>query len=359
MTAFADALVRWQRQHGRHNLPWQNTHDPYRIWLSEIMLQQTQVATVLPYYQRFLQTFPTVFDLSQAPLEAVLALWSGLGYYSRARNLHRAAQQVVQQYQGKFPNTAAQLQTLSGVGASTAAAIAAFCFGERATIFDANVQRVMARQFAYAGDISRAEHKYALLHLTQTTLPEILPKNTLHARMVAYTQGLMDLGSIVCKAKRPACKECPVALSCKAHHTQQMLDYPHKKTRSVKTTEHWWLLALCRSQKMQNSPTIWLQQRDSSGIWAGLYCFPVFTSVADMYTVIRDSNLSIDPLQFEQITQSAMVVRHVLTHKILYLHLVHVCTDLCEPLNTMGSWYAHWRDLGFPAPIRKWLQQYL
>ena len=154
LAQFSTKVVRWQKSHGRNGLPWQNTREPYRVWLSEIMLQQTQVATVLDYYTRFLLRFPAVADLAAAPLDEVLGLWSGLGYYSRARNLHRCAQDVVQLHGGQFPQTAELLQTLPGIGPSTAAAIAAFCFTERVAIFDGNVKRVLARVTAFSGDLA-------------------------------------------------------------------------------------------------------------------------------------------------------------------------------------------------------------
>lgn len=361
MTVFAKALVAWQQQYGRHNLPWQHTRDPYRVWLSEIMLQQTQVATVLPYYQRFLSVFPTISDLAQAPVDAVLALWSGLGYYSRARNLHRCAQQVVAVHQGQFPRTSAALQELPGIGASTAAAIAAFCFGERTAIFDANVQRVMARQFAYGEDLSRTANKRELLQLTQTTLPKAQPAATLHARMVAYTQGLMDLGATVCKTKQPVCSACPVVFGCAAQRQPEALAYPKKTARQKKTTEHWWLLAVRRlpksEAKTQLPPAIWLQPRENTGIWAGLHCLPVFANMAEIHIAIQSIQADMPQRTIEQITQSAVEVRHILTHKILHLHIVPLEITSNTQLAMAGDWYMHWQQLGLPAPIRKWLQQ--
>ena len=169
--SFAERVLEWQRVHGRHHLPWQNTRDPYRVWLSEIMLQQTQVATVLGYYERFLQRFPDVAVLAAAPLDDVLALWSGLGYYSRARNLHRCAQAVVAEHGGAFPNSSAQLATLPGIGRSTAAAIAAFCFGERVAILDGNVRRVLARALAFDGDLADARAERELWQAATGLLP--------------------------------------------------------------------------------------------------------------------------------------------------------------------------------------------
>ena len=201
-------MIGWQGRHGRHGLPWQGNPDPYRVWLSEVMLQQTQVATVLAYYPRFLARFPDVRALAAAPLDAVLAAWSGLGYYRRARLLHRCAQVVVAEHGGAFPRHAVQLAALPGIGRSTAAAIAAFCFGERAAILDGNVKRVLARAFGIGDDLGTAAGQRALWARAEALLP---------ARGIgAYTQGLMDLGATVCLARRPRCDACPLAATCAA-----------------------------------------------------------------------------------------------------------------------------------------------
>jgi A/G-specific DNA-adenine glycosylase (EC 3.2.2.-) len=206
---FASRLVAWQRSHGRHDLPWQASTDPYRVWLSEIMLQQTQVSVVLSYYPRFLQRFPHVQALAEASEDAVLAQWSGLGYYRRARNLHRCAQQVCSEHGGHFPHTAKELQQLAGIGRSTAAAIAAFCFGERAAILDGNVKRVLSRAFVLPASVSAAAETRALWSLAESLLPE--------QAIQTYTQGLMDLGATLCKPRKPACAQCPFASDCAVH----------------------------------------------------------------------------------------------------------------------------------------------
>jgi len=233
--ALAGQVIRWQKQHGRHGLPWQGTRDPYRVWLSEVMLQQTQVSTVLAYYPRFLLRFPTVQALAAAPLDAVLALWSGLGYYSRARNLHRGAQVVVAEHGGAFPRSSAGLQTLPGIGRSTAAAIAAFCFGERAAILDGNVKRVLTRALGFAGDLAVAAEEQRLWAAAEALLP---------AKDVdIYTQGLMDLGATLCLARRPACERCPLAADCVARAQGDVERYP-VKTRRLKRgqRQNAWLL---------------------------------------------------------------------------------------------------------------------
>ena len=256
----AAQVVRWQKQHGRHDLPWQQTRDPYRVWLSEVMLQQTQVSTVLGYYDRFLQRFPTVQDLAQAPLDEVLALWSGLGYYSRARHLHACAQTVVTHHAGQFPKDPATLATLPGIGRSTAAAIAAFCFGARAAILDGNVKRVLTRVLGFGEDLSQARHEKALWSLAESLLPQ--------RDIDRYTQGLMDLGAQVCTARQPRCGLCPLRSDCVAHAQERPHDFPVKTKRTRRgrrVSVLWWL---------QHRDEVWLVQRPAPGVWAGLWCLP-------------------------------------------------------------------------------------
>ncbi|MDE1948180.1 MAG: A/G-specific adenine glycosylase [Burkholderiales bacterium] len=263
--AFARRVQRWQREHGRHDLPWQGTRDPYRVWLSEVMLQQTQVATVLGYYARFLERFPDVQALAAAPLDEVLAAWSGLGYYSRARHLHRCAIAVVGAHGGRFPGTSAELETLPGIGRSTAAAIAVFCFGERAAILDGNVERVLTRAIGFEADLAQAAGRRALWQAAVERLP---------ARDVeAYTQGLMDLGSAVCLVRRPLCEACPLRTDCVAHAQGRPEAYPVKtrKLRRGRRSNAWlWL---------EQGGRIWLSRRPESGVWAGLWSLPEFESV--------------------------------------------------------------------------------
>jgi len=258
---FAQRVVDWQRRHGRRGLPWQGTRDPYRVWLSEVMLQQTQVSTVLGYYARFLQRFPDVTALAQAPVDEVLALWSGLGYYSRARHLHRCAQAVAQVHGGVFPRDSATLQTLPGIGPSTAAAIAAFCHGERAAILDGNVKRVLARALGYAADLATPAHERALWRQAQALLPG-------SADMPAYTQGLMDLGAQVCTVRRPACGACPLRADCVAHAQDRPQDFPVKTRRVKRSRRASTLLWLCAGAHL------WLSKRPERGVWAGLWSLP-------------------------------------------------------------------------------------
>ena len=274
-------LVDWQRSHGRHALPWQNTRDPYRVWLSEIMLQQTQVGTVLGYYERFLARFPDARALAAAPQDDVLALWSGLGYYSRARNLHRCAQQVVERHGGDFPRSAAALAELPGIGRSTAAAISSFCFGERVAILDGNVRRVLSRVLAFEGDLAQAAQERALWDLATGLLPQ-------HAAdMPAYTQGLMDLGATLCMPRRADCLLCPWQAPCRARAQGRELDFPVRTRKLKRGRRESWCLWLRTPQ------AVWLQQRPDSGIWAGLWTPPMFDDAAalqhsDTVTQITD-----------------------------------------------------------------------
>ncbi|MEO8145239.1 MAG: A/G-specific adenine glycosylase [Betaproteobacteria bacterium] len=251
MPEFARKIILWQRRHGRHGLPWQGTRDPYRIWLSEIMLQQTQVAAVIPYYDRFLARFPDVAALAGASEDEVLRLWSGLGYYARGRNLLRAAKAVVEA--GGFPQTPEEIQALPGVGPSTAAAIAAFAFGRRAAILDGNVKRVLARCFGIDGE----KAQWALAE-------KLLPKRGIET----YTQALMDLGATVCTRSKPACDRCPVARDCVALRDGRIDELPAARKRKPLPLKHsTWLVLLHRG-------LVLLERRPSTGIWGGLWAFP-------------------------------------------------------------------------------------
>jgi len=365
--ALADRLVAWQRRDGRHHLPWQQTRDPYRVWLSEIMLQQTQVSTVLGYYERFLQRFPTVADLAAAPLDEVLAMWSGLGYYSRARNLHRCAQAVVADHAGQFPRTAEALQRLPGIGPSTAAAVAAFCFGERISIMDGNVKRVLARALGWEADLSVAAHERTLWRAAQTVLPERSED------MPAYTQGLMDLGATLCTPRKPACLTCPWSDVCVARTTDEPERLP-VKTRKLKrgTREHWWLWLV---RQAPDGEQVWLERLPDTGVWAGLWTLPLLDAEEELTSLLGKA--------LAEALEPQPRLKHVLTHLDWWLHPRRVLLDdaraeaLTATLSArhgaaasqgshaagrivtgQGRWVAV-NDLtawGLPAPLRKLLQ---
>jgi A/G-specific adenine glycosylase len=260
---FAGRVIAWQRKYGRHDLPWQGSRDPYRVWLSEIMLQQTQVSTVREYYARFLHRFPDVAALAAAPPDDVLALWSGLGYYSRARHLHRCAQLVVAVHGGRFPAKRDALEQLPGVGPSTAAAIAAFCHGERSAILDGNVKRVLARHQGFDADLAQAAAQRALWTVAQDLLPR-------EEDMPAYTQGLMDLGATVCLARRPRCVDCPVRDDCVARRNDRVHELPVKSRRLTRGRRSHALLWLTWRDQLL------LTRRPERGVWAGLWSLPEF-----------------------------------------------------------------------------------
>jgi A/G-specific adenine glycosylase len=351
MSRLSDALVTWQRTHGRHALPWQASRDPYRVWLSEIMLQQTQVSTVLRYYDRFLARFPDVAALAAAPLDDVLALWSGLGYYSRARNLHRCAQAVMAEHGGVFPPSAAVLAELPGIGRSTAAAIAAFCHDERVSILDGNVKRVLTRALAFDGDLAQPAQERVLWQQAATLLP------TDRADMPAYTQGLMDLGATVCGLRRPDCLICPLAGLCAARTSGRMTDYP-VRTRKLKRSrrENWCLW-------LRTSDAVWLQQRPDRGIWAGLWSLPMFDDLASLKALTGTHHGGGPVVELPGFV-------HVLTHLDWTLHPCRLDVEADVAVNTgtaeatalvaalgAGRWWPldQLDTIGLPAPFSRLL----
>jgi A/G-specific adenine glycosylase len=340
LAAFGRTIAAWQLEHGRRSLPWQNTRDPYRVWLSEIMLQQTQVSTVLDYFARFLARFPNVQALAVGESDEVLALWSGLGYYSRARNLHACAQRVVGEHGGIFPTSAAQLQTLPGIGPSTAAAIASICFFERVAILDGNVKRVLTRVLAFSGDLAKASAERELWRHAQALVPatELMP---------AYTQGVMDLGASLCSPRQPKCNACPVQSLCRAHLAGNPGSYPVKTRKIKRSAQGLWLL-----WAQSSDGQVWLERRASPGIWGGLYCMPVFASEDELREAL--------PAKLARRAIAEPSFLHVLTHKDLYLSPVRVTGDAAKnqaPLPGEGAWFSasDWPKLGLPAPIRKLL----
>ena len=257
---FAARVVHWQRTHGRNDLPWQGTRDPYRVWLSEVMLQQTQVATVIPYYARFLERFPDVEALAAASEEEVLALWSGLGYYARGRNLLRAARHVVERHAGRFPARFEDLAELPGVGRSTAGAIAAIAGGERRAILDGNVRRLLARHVGIGGDPTSTAVLGKMWQAAESRLPT--------RDIGAYTQGVMDLGAQVCTARNPRCEACPVAADCVARIEQRVAELPGRRARKAPPVRRVQMLVIVAHGD------VLLQKRPSAGIWGGLWSLP-------------------------------------------------------------------------------------
>lgn len=267
VASFATRLVAWQKTHGRHDLPWQNTRDPYWIWLSEIMLQQTQVAAVIPYYERFVQSFPTLESLASAPVERVMQLWSGLGYYSRARNLHRCAQVVMTDHRGAFPRDVDAIAALPGIGRSTAAAIAAFAFAVPSPILEGNAKRVLARHAGvegYPGDARVASRLWDIAI-------ERMPRRDVES----YTQGMMDLGATLCTRSKPACMLCPVSADCAALATHRVDRIPSPRPRRELPQRAVTMLMLIRHD------SVLVERRPPSGIWGGLWSLPELPLDAD------------------------------------------------------------------------------
>src|SRR5690625_2066484 len=345
--AFAQQVIQWQRQHGRHTLPWQNTKDPYHIWLSEIMLQQTQVATVIPYYERFLARFPTVADLAAASLDAVMPHWAGLGYYARARNLHRCAQRIVTDYQGSFPTDAATLATLPGIGRTTAAAIAAFAFNEVTSILDGNVKRIFARYFGITQPINRSPTEKLLWHWAE----QILEDTRRPVDMAAYTQGLMDLGATVCTRSQPLCSACPLHKNCYAFRSRQQDRLPVRVVARKKPKRRTAALILPAGNK------ILLQQQPSPGIWGGLWSVPAFDQL-DTLTQFVHQQFDQHPIK----THHLNVVQHSFTHLNLTIQPVWVFVETVpqhlpfQPPSKL-AWVANTQlsDQALPAPIRRLL----
>ena len=333
---FSTRLVDWQRQHGRHDLPWQNTRDAYRIWLSEIMLQQTQVTSVIPYYTRFLERFPTLEALVQAPLDSVLELWAGLGYYARARNLHRCAQAVAAEYGGQFPQNPSAIAGLPGIGRSTAAAISAFSFGTRAAILDGNVKRVLARCFGIEGFPGSAQTEKELWRLAEALLPS--------EHIGAYTQGLMDLGSTLCKRSKPFCAPCPMHDLCIARREGRTAELPVAKPRKVLPERETKLLLVTDGQR------ILLERRPPAGIWGGLLTLPE-GGAAEIGEFAQRHGFRLIGMR------SLPGLKHTFSHFHLHIQPLLCTVEIVACLAAETGW--QWLDLGevktaaLPTPIRR------
>jgi A/G-specific adenine glycosylase len=301
------------------------------------MLQQTQVSTVLGYYPQFLQRFPDVQTLAGASQNDVLALWSGMGYYSRARNLHRCAQMVMQNFGGEFPRSAELLQTLPGIGRSTAAAVAAFCFSERVAILDANVKRVLTRVLGFDADIARPANERALWqHAT-----DLLPHTHLADHMPRYTQGMMDIGATICLPKKPNCLVCPLAQQCKAKMQNDPQRYPVKTRTLKRSVQSLWLL-----WAQHADGRVYMVQRPNTGIWAGLHCLPVFETHDALWAQLTVAQ--------RNSAHELPTFKHVLTHKDLYLHPVQVHMSKAVKMGIDGHWMTldALTNQGLPAPVR-------
>ncbi len=309
-SAFSQRLLHWFAQHGRKDLPWQQNPGAYRIWVSEIMLQQTQVNTVIPYFQAFIQAFPDLENLAKAPLDRVLQHWTGLGYYARARNLHLSAQRIMQDFHGEMPHDLNTLQTLPGVGRSTAAAILALAYGQSQAILDGNVKRVLCRYQAIGGYPNEASVNRQLWALAQALTPA--------ARVAEYTQAIMDLGATLCTRARPQCARCPQQGDCQAHQQGRESDYPSPRPRKVLPVKCSYLLMLQNPEAQ-----VLLQRRPARGIWGGLWSFPECSSETGIYEWCW-AHLQIQVQNYE-VWQA---FRHTFTH--YHLDIVPVWVQIAQ-----------------------------
>ncbi|WP_411887820.1 A/G-specific adenine glycosylase [Hydrocarboniphaga effusa] len=336
---FADRLLRWFDQHGRKDLPWQHPREPYRVWLSEIMLQQTQVATVIPYFHRFLERFPTVRSLAEAPVDDVLQRWAGLGYYARARNLHRCAQTVMQQHGGQWPRDIDAMVALPGIGRSTAAAILSQAFGDRHAILDGNVKRVLARHAGIAGYPGLPAVQQKLWHVSESHLPR--------ARLADYTQAIMDLGAAICTSRKPLCGSCPVSEDCVARRENRIAELPGPKPRKVRPQRASWLLLIENERG-----DLLLERRPPSGIWGSLWCPPVVELADDWRSALQERY----GLQVGQ-PETLAAVHHAFTHYDLELRPLRVRLAKGARIADASVAWTTMRDPdalpGLPAPVRK------
>ena len=341
MNAFAAQVVYWFEKHGRKELPWQEDPTPYRVWISEIMLQQTQVATVIPYYLHFMESFPDVEALAAAELDDVLHHWSGLGYYARARNLHKTAIILRDGHNGDFPQTVDGVEALPGIGRSTAGAILALSRGQRHPILDGNVKRVLARYFVVEGWPGKPRVARKLWDLAE--------ENTPSDNVAAYTQAMMDLGATVCKRTRPDCDDCPLSNGCKAHAMGRETRYPGKKPKKEKPRRSTHMILIRREE------SIYLERRPPAGIWGGLYSFPELRSVSDVARWC------------EQVFGSApnriserKVLSHSFTHFDLDIYPVEVDVDVSQVSDfDQALWYAPRspQQVGLAAPVQALIDQ--
>ncbi|WP_420270156.1 A/G-specific adenine glycosylase [Citrobacter portucalensis] len=338
---FSAQVLSWYNKYGRKTLPWQIDKTPYKVWLSEVMLQQTQVATVIPYFERFMARFPTVTDLAHAPLDEVLHLWTGLGYYARARNLHKAAQQVVTLHSGIFPQTFDEVAALPGVGRSTAGAILSLSLGQHFPILDGNVKRVLARCYAVSGWPGKKEVEKKLWELSEQVTPA--------QGVERFNQAMMDLGAMVCTRSKPKCSLCPLENGCVASANTSWALYPGKKPKQTLPERTGYFLL------MQHDDEVLLAQRPPSGLWGGLYCFPQFDDEDGLRNWLAQRQINADNL-----TQ-LNAFRHTFSH--FHLDIVPMWLPVSSLTSCMDEGNALWYNLaqppsvGLAAPVERLLQQ--
>lgn len=343
--ALSNALLDWFDQYGRKHLPWQQNRNPYRVWVSEIMLQQTQVATVVPYYERFMERFPDLQSLAAADEDSVLHLWTGLGYYSRARNLLRCARLVCSEYGGRFPEDVDSLSALPGIGRSTAGAIMALGMGRRAVILDGNVKRVLCRLHCVEGSPDQPRVQKQLWALADAMTPS--------ERCADYTQAIMDLGATLCSRSRPACGLCPLREQCLAFRSNRCAEFPQRKERRELPERRTYMLIFHDREKQR----VLLEKRPPQGIWGGLWSFPERESIDDLQGAAQAGIL----VNRDNITEWAPL-RHTFSHFRLDIMPVVIPLD-AEHVSVMENERWHWYDLrkpderGLAAPVKKLLEK--
>lgn len=337
---FSQAVLNWFDDHGRHDLPWQKNKTPYRVWVSEIMLQQTQVITVIDYYQRFMSRFPSVESLADAETDEVLHYWTGLGYYARARNLHKCAQTVVNEFGGEFPKSVEGLEALSGIGRSTAGAIASISMGLPASILDGNVKRVLSRFHAIEGWPGNKKIADAMW--------EIADRYTPNERTGDYTQAMMDLGATLCSRSKPQCQICPLVSQCEAYAQGDVKAYPNSKPKKEKP------IKATRMLIIEHKNEVLLLQQPNTGIWGGLWIFPQ-QDVADSYL----DSLWLQSSSIEGVEDKDRF-RHTFSHYHLDIHPIRI--KLKERPHMVGERPMLWYDpnkpasVGLAAPVKKLLE---
>jgi A/G-specific adenine glycosylase len=345
MDIFAQQLLAWFDRHGRHDLPWQQDPTPYRVWVSEVMLQQTQVATVIPYFERFMGRFTDLRSLAEAPLDEVLAHWSGLGYYSRARNLHRAAQLIRDEHGGLFPESIEAVLTLPGIGRSTAGAILSLACGQHHPILDGNVKRVLSRFHAVEGWYGQREVGERLWQLAEAHTPQ--------GRTADYTQAIMDLGATLCSRSRPACPACPVSAECEAHKQGRVTEFPGRKPRKPLPRKRTAMLLLQNSEG-----ELLLERRPPSGIWGGLWSLPECPDDEDIAKWCREG-LGLELVE----AQRWEPLLHTFSHFQLEITPVQgrvkelAAVSIMEPAATLWYKTRSFNQLGLPAPVKRLLQR--
>ncbi|WOT04283.1 A/G-specific adenine glycosylase [Shewanella youngdeokensis] len=328
---FSDRIIRWYDINGRKQLPWQINKTPYKVWISEIMLQQTQVATVIPYFEKFMARFPNIEILAAAEQDEVLHYWTGLGYYARARNLHKAAQQIIVLHQGIFPVEFEKVLALPGIGRSTAGAILSLSLGLHHSILDGNVKRVLARHGAIGGWPGKKSVEQQLWQLTEQLTPNV--------EIQKYNQAMMDIGATVCTRSKPNCPICPVAIDCQGQLSGRQHEYPGKKPKKVIPEKSAWLLVIEQDNHVK------LHKRPPSGIWGGLWCFPQFSSQAELELYLSDHAFKVNH------RENLIAFRHTFSHFHLDIQPVFVSINKISDNQIMEQDSSVWYNLPHPPKV--------